>query len=184
MQINQILNSHELIDWFNTGKLSGYISDHFCSNRFVFNSRLSSYEKTLLNQFNESCAYLILASCGEIGNNCFDHNLGHWQENPGCLFIREDKYCIIADRGRGIKNSLSHVIKLDNDKYVEYAYNHIISGRAPEKRGNGLKFVKRSIESCNISLFSYSNNEHVQFGQKPTRFDQLKNQGVFTILSW
>ena len=43
---------------------------------------------------------------GEIGNNCFDHNLGFWKDQPGCYFHDEfDSAGVtvgLADRGRGM----------------------------------------------------------------------------------
>lgn len=181
VQTNHI---EEVRTWFNHGTETPYITENLCENRFVFNSRLNSYENILKKTISENCLYLILASLGEIGNNCFDHNLGHWQEKPGCLFVRENNFCIIADRGQGIQNSLSQVIKLENKKYVDYAYTHIISGRAPERRGNGLKFVKKSIETCKTSIFTNSGNEIFKLGVNPQEIKELNNQGVLTILSW
>lgn len=52
-------------------------------------------------------------------------------------------HCIIADRGRGIFASLKavrHELQTDSDA-LRTALLEQVSGRAPEKRGNGLKFA-------------------------------------------
>ncbi len=184
MSMNGFQYINDVLNWFNHDIETKYILDNLCENRFVFNSRLSSFENVLKKNTSEQCLYLTLASIGEIGNNCFDHNLGHWQGKSGCLFIREAQFCIVADRGRGIKNSLSQVIKVENEKYVDYAYTHVVSGRAPERRGNGLKFVRKSVENCKTSIFTFSDGEQFKLGTNPDIISNLSNQGVLTILSW
>jgi hypothetical protein len=132
------------------------------------------------------------SSLGEIGNNCFDHNLGFWQGEAGCLFIRDDEFALICDRGRGIKQSLSSVyslIETDNN-YISIAFSKVISGRAPEKRGNGLKFVKKNILNCGLGLFCKSGDDSFSLGKAPDSFVQqlkssnLSNSGVLTYIYW
>jgi hypothetical protein len=179
-----IQNFSEIQDWFNHGKESSFVLQNFCPTRSELNGRLNSYESLLRKSFNEDCLYLFLSSLGEVGNNCFDHNLGHWQGKPGCLFVREEKYCIIADRGQGIKSSLSKVINLEKHNPIEYAYLHVVSGRAPEKRGNGLKHVRRSIVSCHISLSVYSGGDFYSIGKQEVKNLALNNPGVFVLFTW
>jgi sensor histidine kinase regulating citrate/malate metabolism len=54
----------------------------------------------------------------------------------------------IGDRGQGIISSLQSVVglELSPQDILHKAFNEKISGRAPEKRGNGLKFVLKQIE--------------------------------------
>ena len=92
---------------------------------------------------------LITAIVGEIGNNSFDHNLGNWPDMPGIFFsytIR-NKEVVLADRGQGILKTLKRVrTELTNSSAaMRVAFTETVSGRYPEARGNGLKFVK-SIE--------------------------------------
>lgn len=179
----------ELIEWFNKGLDSDYTLSNWCENRGQFNARLSSYSSILKKKFNEPCLSLLLASLGEIGNNCFDHNLGHWQnQQPGCLFIRGNTFSIIADRGRGIKKSLGSIlVNTDPNQLLEIAYTQIVTGRAPEKRGNGLKFVTRSLKQCGVDFETHTDN---LFYKNKNDVDlkftlkELNNQGVFTYLSW
>ena len=94
---------------------------------------------------------MITAITGEIGNNSFDHNLGNWPNTIGVFFdyrlVKNNIEIILADKGQGIFNTLKKVKpKLKNDKEaLEIAFTKKISGRAPENRGNGLKFVKENV---------------------------------------
>ena len=133
---------------------------------------------------------LVLSSIGEIGNNCFDHNLGFWQDEPGCLFIREEKFCVIADRGQGIKRSLQKVYELtkDDTNYISVAFHKVITGRAPEKRGNVLKFTRKNLLHCQVNLFCYSDGETFIQGNAmlapPLKIQSIKGSGTFSLLYW
>jgi hypothetical protein len=182
----------EIQNWFENGVMTEFIEKNFCSTRSIFNGRLSSYEVILKKSLSSDCLFLISASLGEIGNNCFDHNLGFWQGDPGCLFIREENLCLIADRGQGIRGSLSKVYNLQGkeERYIDIAFNKVITGRAPEKRGNGLKFAKKNFASCNLYLFCSSDGEDFEMGLNKnmmvtgTLKKHLKNCGTLTLLTW
>jgi len=94
---------------------------------------------------------LTISVVGEIGNNCFDHNLGHWKDVPGCWFETQITggllWVCIADRGQGVLKSLARTDPAlrDDQAALIAAFERNISGRAPEHRGNGLKFVKNVI---------------------------------------
>jgi hypothetical protein len=185
------LNINEIIEWYNSGIYTDTINTNWCENRSAFNGRLSSYLNQLKDSFNDECLYLFISSLGEVGNNCFDHNVGFWQDKAGCLFVREKKFAIIADRGQGIRSSLSRVIDFKKEKLkpIELAYNRVVTGRAPEKRGNGLKFVKKSIANCNINLFVLSDSEEFYLSKKIQNedLDKIKtcsNSGVFNYFYW
>jgi hypothetical protein len=103
---------------------------------------------------------------GEIGNNSFDHNLGQWPDAPGILFAYdlEKGQIVLADRGLGVLTTLKR-IKTDlknHQEAIKVAFTEIISGRAPENRGNGLKYVYRVIEKNPINLFFQSGNAKLQ----------------------
>lgn len=182
----------EVKNWLEKGILSNKLEINFCQSRSEFNGRLFSYEKNLSKQFSEDCVYLITSSFGEIGNNCFDHNLGHWQDVPGCLFFREEKFCLIVDRGQGVQKSLSQVYQLqDGDQsYLSVAFKKVITGRAPEKRGNGLKFSRKNLERCKLNIFCSSNGEEVYYGssimenKNPFFNLNLNFQGTLTYIYW
>ena len=121
----------------------------YCENIGIFNYRLGKLEKELMSvpEFTKSYS-LTTSMVGEIGNNSFDHNIGNWPDVPGVFFGYNIKArrVVLADRGQGILKTLSRVIKLKDDaEALKVAFTEILSGRAPEPRGNGLKYVKQII---------------------------------------
>lgn len=140
--------------------------------RDVFEARSQKMFPDLLkNGFGEANAGLIYSIIGEIGNNCFDHNLGMWRDQPGCYFqyIFDDQGVSIAlaDRGRGMFSSLKRVLPqlTDDQDAVETAFQKIVSGRSPEQRGNGLKFVRQIINgNPKRALVAQSGSGQVFFG--------------------
>lgn len=127
--------------------------DYFCTSRDIFQARMDSY----VYRTNK---YLQSAIIGEIGNNTFDHNWDFDKNHVrGCYLDLNatDGTIVLADFGRGIKNSLSRVRYFDNDlDALKTAFTEEISGRAPEQRGNGLKFVAENICKNNWSLYFQS----------------------------
>jgi len=61
----------------------------------------------------------------------------------------------LADRGLGVLKTLKRIRpKLNDDQEaLRVAFTEIVSGRSPESRGNGLKFVRNLIENNPISLY-------------------------------
>ncbi len=92
---------------------------------------------------------LLTAIVGEIGDNAFTHNIGNWPDATGIFFAYDlgKREVIVADRGRGVYATLKVVApEITSDKdALRVALTKFISGRAPEKRGNGLKFVREVI---------------------------------------
>jgi hypothetical protein len=91
-------------------------------------------------------APLLASIVVEIGNNSFDHNIGNWPDTPGIIFAYDlnKRKIVLADRGLGVRTTLSRVrpdIKNDIEA-LTIAMTERVSGRAPEQRGNGLKFVR------------------------------------------
>lgn len=141
--------------------------EYSCQNSGVFQVRLNRFQ-TDLQEVQESPAILslIVAIASEIGNNSFDHNLGNWPDISGIFFAYDvrKKYVILADRGQGIRTTLKRVRpELTDDKQaLLIAFTEIISGRAPEPRGNGLKFVSAVVKDHPITLRFQSGNGLVQ----------------------
>jgi len=138
-------------------------SDFYCQDSSIFQARLIKLENELstLKRLGKTFP-LISAIAGEIGNNSFDHNLGNWPDVPGIFFSYDLKKgkIVLADRGQGVLKTLKKVKpKLKNHQDALYsAFTEIISGRAPEYRGNGLKFVKDVVINNEISLFFQTGN--------------------------
>lgn len=141
--------------WVNTPSPSHISDDRYCQTRDVFQVRLESFS-THLEQNIGIDAYLITAIAGEIGNNSFDHNLGSWRDIAGIYFAYDyqEKRIVLADRGQGIFKTISRVMPdVKNDKEaLDAAFTKTVSGRSPEKRGNGLKFVSQNIKDKKWSL--------------------------------
>lgn len=131
-------------------------SDVYCQTRDIFEARLERLQHTLVDKVSESAVSLLSAVAGEIGNNSFDHNLGNWPDVMGVYFSYDmrNKNIILADRGQGILATLKHVRpELANaSEAMKVAFTETVSGRLPEARGNGLKFVRAVITENPFTL--------------------------------
>jgi len=174
--LKKLLSSKILLmasEWA-TNKTPEEISEAFyCQNRAVFETRLLELSKLL--GFSNEFAPLIISAVGEIGNNSFDHNLGNWPDVPGIFFGYDLKSGIIvlADRGQGILTTLQRVkpeLYLHIDA-LETAFTEVITGRAPEKRGNGLKFVKKVVQKGAISLKFQTGNAKLTMNSRAKNFN-------------
>lgn len=119
-----------------------------CETRDVFAGRLGRLAAFADDGLPSADVPLAISAAGEVGNNCFDHNLGNWRDVPGCWFEAQATggrlWVCIADRGQGVLNSLRHADPSlrDEQQALIAAFERTLSGRAPENRGNGLKFVR------------------------------------------
>ena len=143
--------------------------EYFSKTRDVFAARLQSF---ILGTER----YLEAAVIGEIGNNTFDHNFGFIADYPTGVYCNtsyKQKFVVLADYGKGIRKSLSLVLpSIASDKdAVETAFTKRISGRAPEQRGNGLKFVSETIQQ---------NSWHLYF-QSGTGSCSIDKSGIFFL---
>lgn len=138
-------------------------SNFYCSNSSIFQTRLIKMQDSLVEiQELAPIFSLLVAISGEIGNNSFDHNLGNWPNIPG-IFFGYDIYkrkIVLADRGLGVLSTLKRVkTELHTDEEaLRVAFTEIVSGRAPESRGNGLKFVRKIVAENPIGLHFQSGN--------------------------
>jgi hypothetical protein len=133
----------------------------YCSDISVFQGRLYKLRTALSqNKEIESLFSLLISVVGEIGDNSFGHNIGNWPDVIGIFFAYDikNKTIVLADRGQGILKTLKRVkpeLKNDVDA-LEVAFTEMISGRAPENRGNGLKYVRSVVDKNPINLFFQS----------------------------
>ena len=129
----------------------------YCSNSAVFQTKLAGMQSLLnsMPELNNICP-LLVAITGEIGNNSFDHNLGNWPDTPGIFFTYDvhKKIIILADRGVGILSTLKRVKQglETHEDALRVAFTEVLSGRSPENRGNGLKFVRKVVAENPIGL--------------------------------
>lgn len=148
------------------GEPTTFNSEWYCENSLVFQTKLARMEKEFIQTFSElDWVSLVVAATGEIGNNSFDHNLGNWRDVSGVFFgyDKNKRQVVLADRGQGVFTTLSRVkpdLKSDADA-LHTAFTEVISGRAPEARGNGLKLVRTITEQYPMTVDFYSGEAHV-----------------------
>lgn len=167
-------------------------ANFYCPNSAVFQSKISVLEQELKNHPNFVESYsLIVATVGEIGNNSFDHNLGNWPDVPGIFFgydITKGEI-VLADRGQGIFKTLKRVKpSLQNDEEALHtAFTEIITGRAPEERGNGLKFVRKAAAMAQMQIFfqSGSATAHIASEKKDVKIEKSEKtlRGCFASIT-
>jgi hypothetical protein len=177
--------------WAHSGKEVS--SDLYCSNSAVFQTRAMRMEGDLLvSQRPQKFVSLLTVIAGEIGNNSYDHNLGNWPDIPGVFFGYDihKGVIVLADRGLGILKTLSRVKpSLSNHKEaLRTAFTESISGRSPEKRGNGLKLVRKVVSKNLISLsFQTGDAElNIQRESEDLRITKAKSniQGCFAVITF
>ncbi len=155
------------------------LNDYFCPDASIFNARLSAFGSQLSNvPALQEMSPLLIAIAGEIGNNSFDHNIGNWPDIAGVFFAYkiEQRSIVLADRGRGILQTLRQVKpELQSDaEALKTAFSEVLSGRAPENRGNGLKYVRSVVGSKNMRLHFQSGNAVLNLNSKKSDSLQIK----------
>lgn len=132
-------------------------TEFYCQNSGVFQARIGRMETLLMKKAGFEQLYSIITStAGEIGNNSFDHNLVNWPDIPGIFFGYDlnQRYIVLADRGQGILATLKRVRPelQGHSQALRLAFTETITGRAPERRGNGLKYVRNNIVKYPLAL--------------------------------
>jgi len=155
----------------------------YCPTSSTFNARLTKMEHILMQKPGFEKLYsLIVLVAGEIGDNSFAHNLGKWPDTPGIFFGYDlaKGIIVLADRGLGILETLRQVRpELSNHvNAVGVAFTEFVSGRAPEKRGNGLKLVREVVIEQPIDLFFTSGDAEVRMKGSDKKFHVTRGQRV------
>ena len=181
--INAMENKSKIIieatNWAVSGAENFVSKDFLCETRDVYQARADRVAKTVNPVLkNENLALLLSAMVGEIGNNSFDHNIGQWKDQMG-IFFRVDsneRVIILADRGQGVLQTLRKARPqiADDVEALTVAFNERISGRAPEQRGNGLKFVKKVIVENNFQMEYYSGEAYATINSAGMKVAQSK----------
>lgn len=132
--------------------------EFYCKESPVFQARLIRLKEELskIKKLKDNY-FSIVSIVGEIGDNSFAHNFGNWPDVMG-LFFAYDLVAgkiVLADRGQGVLKTLKKVKpELNNNlDALETAFTEVISGRSPEARGNGLKYVRKMITTNEMELF-------------------------------
>lgn len=155
----------------------------YCQTSSIFNARLTKMQSALMQKPGFEKLYsLIVLVAGEIGDNSFAHNLGKWPDTAGIFFgyDLEKKIIVLADRGLGILETLRQVRSTlsTHVEAVKVAFTEFISGRAPEKRGNGLKLVREVVTDQPINLFYTSGDAEVRMKGTDKRFHVTRGQRI------
>ncbi len=143
----------------------------YCQDSSLFDTRLVKLGTILeaMSGLNELFS-LVTSTAGEIGNNSFDHNLGKWTDIPGIFFGYniQRREIVLADRGLGILATLGRVVPnlKTHEEALNIAFTQVISGRDPEPRGNGLKYVHKIVTENPISLVFKSGNAELEISME------------------
>lgn len=136
-------------DWVKSTIPSAPSPNMYCGTRDIFQARLEVFQSKLSQIAPITTVSLVTAAAGEIGNNSYDHNLGNWPDISGIFFSysMRNRTVVLADRGLGILRTLQRVRPLltNSAEALKVAFTETLSGRYPETRGNGLKFVRSII---------------------------------------
>jgi len=155
----------------------------YCGTSSIFNARLTKMESVLMQMPGFEKLYsLIVLVTGEIGDNSFAHNLGKWPDTPGIFFGYDlnKGIIVLADRGLGILETL-HQVRPELQSHVDavkVAFTEFVSGRAPEKRGNGLKLVREVFMERPIDLFYTSGDAEVRLKGSRKAFQVTRGQRI------
>src|SRR3989339_1136815 len=169
-------------EWIKNG--AEFPATFYCATSSIFNARLTKMENGLIQKPGFEKLYsLIVLVAGEIGDNSFAHNIGKWPDTPGIFFGYDIQKGIIvlADRGLGILETLRRVRPglSTHVKAVDVAFTEFLSGRAPEKRGNGLKLVREVVLANPIDLFFISGDAEVRMQGSDKVFRVTRGPNVF-----
>ncbi len=155
----------------------------YCPTSPIFNARLTKMQDELMQKPGFEKLYsLIVLITGEIGDNSFAHNLGKWPDTAGIFFGYDlaKGIIVLADRGLGILETLRRVRPelSSHVAAVEVAFTEFISGRAPERRGNGLKLVREVAIEQPIDLFFTSGDAEVRIKDPDKVFRVTRGQRI------
>jgi hypothetical protein len=171
--IDVFLNELSVIafNWAAAEKSTEIPQMFYCQDSSIFQVRLAKMQENFIEALiPNNILFLLSAITGEIGNNSFDHNLGNWLDVPGIFFGYDinKKEIILADRGQGLLKTLQRVkIGLNShEEALNVAFTEVISGRFPEERGNGLKFVRKIVLNNAIDLFYQSGDYQLEITRK------------------
>jgi len=178
-------------DWASAKEPFAPPVDWFCPTSDVFRARLERlYYELISRPGQRERASLITSAVGEIGNNSYDHNLGNWPDILGALFAYDlGKHVIVlSDRGVGVLATLRKIKPelSTHEEALKVAFTEIITGRSPEHRGNGLKYVRQALELSRAQLVFQSGNACLRILKNETELEvtatDTPTRGCFAII--
>jgi len=80
---------------------------------------------------------------------------------------------VLADRGQGILTTLKRVRPwlVNSNEAIRVAFTEMVSGRYPETRGNGLKFVRSIIIKNPFTLYFQTENSRLYLKENSVGLD-------------
>lgn len=178
------------LNWEISGDPKLATPEELCPTRDVFDARQYRLFNDLKFLKDQNLIALLAAVAGEIGNNSFDHNIGRWRDVPGIFFTLDEstRTIVLADRGQGVKDTLQRVRPeiTDDQNALRVAFTEMVSGRAPEKRGNGLKLVKKVVAERQLYLEYYTGHAMATLTGQKFEIKESKTfiPGTFAILTF
>lgn len=158
------------LEWASEAEPALPNGDWYCPTNDIFRARLIRLEQTLSSTLSEERTALLVSTAGEIGNNSFDHNLGNWPDTMGIFFAHDQgkRTIVLSDRGVGVLATLKRVIPSlsTHQEALRVAFTEIITGRAPEHRGNDLKYVRKAILAAASTLEFRTGNACLAISKK------------------
>jgi len=178
--------------WASQTTPSEPVKEFYSSTSDVFTARLTRLENDLKKIADLGIHHSLLTSMvGEIGDNSYAHNLGNWPDILGIFFAYDlnKRVIVLADRGRGILETLRLVRpKLQShQEALKVAFTEIISGRFPERRGNGLKSVVQNILTSDVNLIFRTGSAELDLkkGDRKLNITECETfHGCFAILKF
>ncbi len=180
-------------EWVNSPTPLTPEREFYCENSDRFKTRLEKLAAELdADPKLQTTASLISSAAGEIGNNSYDHNLGNWPDILGTVFAYDlgKRTIVLADRGVGVLTTLQKIrpaLKTSSEA-LKVAFTEFVTGRAPEHRGNGLKYVRDAITGARAALFFQSGDAVLEIKKGGTDFTitkaDLPIHGCLTIIKF
>ncbi len=179
--------------WASQGTPAEPAKEFYCRTKDVFApGRLSRLENDLQKVDGLGIHHSLLTSMvGEIGDNSYAHNLGNWPDILGIFFAYDlnKRIIVLADRGRGILATLKAVRTglASHTEALKVAFTEIISGRFPERRGNGLKSVAQNILTSDVKLIFRTGDAQLDLKKGDLELNITKCEtfhGCFAVLKF
>lgn len=183
----------EVFQWAQATEPLQVSGERLCTTRDVLDARVERMRRDAMRAgMEESASYLLHAVLSEIGGNSFDHNLGAWRDIPGAFFGCDQQpgsfVAVLADRGQGILATIRPVKPsvVSHFDALKTAFLERLSGRAPERRGNGLKFVRRVLLQADLNLRFQSGDALYKIEAGSERWETTGTvvPGCFAVISW
>ena len=182
--------------WASSGQAPAISDEYYCDRQDRFTSRLGKMGSTLLESLGreqEALVSLLTLIAGEIGDNSFAHNIGNWPDVSGIFYAYNinKRLIVLTDRGRGVTTTLRNARPdiANDEEALRIAFTEIVSGRAPEQRGNGLKVVRKVVEENDtISLIFQSGLARAEIprvsGRLKIKMSDKNIRGVYAIIKF